>query len=618
MFRIPAFLLILFFLSSCGDSSVDIQELLPPADSPSADASSSSFASSSSSSAPSSSSSPFSDAPPPKIGGDLFVYAVDAVSGASISDAEFFLAASDSVPRVASGTGGAVYRNLPVGENYGVRVRASGYAGAVCDASIKIAAGQSGQSSPSAENATLKVPLRKLASSLRGSVFYQSVKNPYQTELSVAAGAKVSVHVLDGECSYERKAFGPATVDEDGFFSFDSLPEKAAYSLVAHDALLGGFLYSGVELSGILGTSGNAAVIPRIVYDVAQTAFGFQINSDSRASTEKGDALSFGFSEPVNVSLLRSGDLSVSKTDAARTPVAVDFAWGDSDKTLEISPAFGQWESGQSYEISLKLYSSLSSKIIDTALVFLVNEFFDMGKITVSGIKLDAAVNYNTGSVTLRWDYVENAEAYEIYAKSSAKFESIHSLVGEVTAKTADKVNTFFSLPTVNWFANGDSALILVAARNGKGKSAFGAPFLIKDNTPPWFTSGPYAIAPDTANYRIDATSYFNSSSAESVLPLNIGFSEPMDTSAVLSIDIPSLAPRPLTAELRWTNTTTLNISFKIGAGDLNDSEEPLKIPVTVSGLRDIAGNPVRATAVGARNWEDLLVLMHANGVPAP
>ncbi|MCL2100404.1 MAG: hypothetical protein FWH22_01675 [Fibromonadales bacterium] len=104
-----------------------------------------------------------------------------------------------------------------------------------------------------------------------------------------------------------------------------------------------------------------------------------------------------------------------------------------------------------------------------------------MSQISVDGIRLDnPAVNYNTGSVTLSWDSMASAEAYEIYAKSSFRFDAIYSFAGEVTAKTNGIVNTSFVLQTGNWFGNGNSAQILVAARNGKGKSAFGEPFCEK------------------------------------------------------------------------------------------------------------------------------------------
>ena len=384
----------------------------------------------------------------------------------------------------------------------------------------------------------------------------------------------------------------------------------------AVDAVLGGLLYSGMQSEGTLGVSSNAVILPRMIYEVVQTAFGFVISSDNRSVAGKNDTLKFGFSEPVNVSLLRNGDLSVSKTEASTVSVAVDFVWDSLNKNLAIAPAFGEWESGQSYTIHIKLHSLLSSKIIDTTLVFLVKEFSDISKDFVRGIKLDnPAVNYNTYSVTLRWNEMKNAEAYEIYTKSSSRFETIYSLTGEVTTKTNGKTDTAFFLQTYNLLINGDSVLVLIAARNGKGKSSFGEPFAIKDNVPPQFTEGPY-INPDTANYVINATTYFNGTVNESILPTDINFNEPMDTSAVLSINIPTLTPRPLKAELKWQSTTSLRISFGIGAGTLNEGKEILKIPVTVSGFKDIAGNKFTGTTVGTKTWEGLLILIYADGVP--
>jgi hypothetical protein len=334
------------------------------------------------------------------------------------------------------------------------------------------------------------------------------------------------------ESSYEQRTFGPISVNESGFFSFDSLPEKAGYTVIAHDAVLGGLLYSGMQSEGVLGVS-------------------------------------------------------------------------------------GEWEPGQSYAIRMKLYSAISSKIIDTTLIFSVNELFDLENRSVSGIHLTGTVNYNTNSITLHWNSLPGAEAYEIYTKSSSKFEAIYSLAGEVATKTNGKTDTTFVLQTPNWFANGDSAFVLVAARNGKGKSSFGEPFLIKDGTQPLFAAGPY-INPDTANYVINATTYFNGTVNESILPIDINFNEPMDTSAVLSINIPALTPRPLNAELKWLNTVVLRISFRIGTGDLNGGDGILKIPVTISGLKDIADNKVMGTTVGTKTWEGLLILMYANGVPRP
>ena len=577
MLRLFASLLVWFLLASCGDTIIESNESTAIAK------------------------------------GNLFVSATDAVSGNPLPNVEFFMPAMDSKPRETSGLNGTVYKGLPIGENYAVRVSAKGYAPVVCNASIRLAENQDRQSISVAENTTLRVSLRRLSASLRGSIFYQNLEKPLQLEVFPASGAQVSVIIQDNaDCSYEQRIFGPASVSKDGFYSFDSLPEKAYCTLVAHDAHLNGLLYSGMQSEGALEVSGNAAIMPRLVYDVVQTAFGFVFSSDNRSVAKKNDVLKFGFSEPVNVSLLRDGDLSASN-NATKVSVAANFSWSDSNKTLTVAPAFGEWASGQSYDIRMRLYSAVSSKIIDTTLVFSVNEFLDFGSQSVRGIHLAGVVNHNTNSVIVRWNGLIGAEAYEIYVKASLKFESIYSFAGEVTRRTQDVVDTAFTLPTPNWFLNGDSALVLVAARNGKGKSSFGEPFVIKDNVRPYFSVTPNAIPPDTANYVINATNSFNSVMTESEFSTNVIFNEPMDTTVVLTATIPSQTPRELKVEWGWTNETTLKVSFKIGAGALNESESPLAIPISISGFIDKAGNSVRASSVGTRNWEGLLMVLHAD-----
>ncbi|MCL2100405.1 MAG: hypothetical protein FWH22_01680 [Fibromonadales bacterium] len=139
-------------------------------------------------------------------GGNLFVHAIDAVSGNPISGAEFFLLAVDNEPRKSNGINGTTYRNLPIGENYAISVSAGGYSSVVCDASIKLADNQNNLSTPIVESTTLAVPLRKLSASLRGSIFYQDLSVPLQLELHPASGAKVSLIIQDdGNCSLEQR-----------------------------------------------------------------------------------------------------------------------------------------------------------------------------------------------------------------------------------------------------------------------------------------------------------------------------------------------------------------------------------------------------------------------------
>ncbi|SOE54675.1 hypothetical protein SAMN05720781_0798 [Fibrobacter sp. UWT3] len=208
--------------------------------------------------------------------GDLYVFAVDAVSGKPIPDAEFSTPAVDDSLRIVYGDKGACFPDLPVGENYAIYASAENYAPVVCNASIRFSENVSSPSMSFVDNTTLNVGLNKLASSLRGSIYYQNPENPMQLDILPAAGAKVTLVVKDsGDCIFLQKKYGPVKVDSNGFFAFDSLPEKTDFTLNVHDAKFKGFLFSGIKREGSLDYAQITTVLPKIVYEKIQTAFGF-------------------------------------------------------------------------------------------------------------------------------------------------------------------------------------------------------------------------------------------------------------------------------------------------------------------------------------------------------
>ena len=208
--------------------------------------------------------------------GDLTVYAVDAVSGELIREANIStFVAEDSFQTIYS-ENGVCFSNLPVGENYAVYVSATGYAPAVCKASIQFSENVLSPNMSFVDNTTLNVGLHKLASSLKGSVYYQNPENPMLLDILPAAGANVTLIVKDsGDCAFLQKKYGPVKVDSNGFFVFDSLPEKTNFVLNVHDTEFKGFLFSGMEWEGSLNYAQTAAVLPKLVFEKIQTAFGF-------------------------------------------------------------------------------------------------------------------------------------------------------------------------------------------------------------------------------------------------------------------------------------------------------------------------------------------------------
>lgn len=547
--------------------------------------------------------------------GDLFVFAKDAVSGELISDVEYSVPAVTDSAQIAYGENSARFSDLPVGENYAVYVSSDEYASVVCNASIKFSENVSSPSMSFVDNTTLEVKLNKLSAKLKGSVYYQNPENPAQLDILPAEDAKVSLIVKDyGNCSFLNKTYGPVEVDEDGYFSFDSLPENADFILNVQDSEFKGFLFSGKTQEGTLGFAETATVLPKIVFEKIQTAFGFDFVQDNRSYIQKDDSLKFSFSEPVNVSQLQNKNIRVEKVVGEEgVIVAVDHEWLDSDKTLSIAPSFGEWEFNCQYRVFLTLYSMQSAETIDTTLYFSIKEFLDLSEDTVSGISAPK-INYNTASVALKWDSMDGAEAYEVYAMISSKHDKNFSLVGEVTTVSNGKLDTTFTLTTTGMFNNGETVSVLVAARNEKNRSKFGEPFVLEDDSAPEFSKAPVVTAVDTANFVIDATKYFGVET-ESTMSIEVTFNEPMNTEDSLDISVPKDSPRKLGVEWNWKSETALTLTIKVKAGDVYDDESALSLPIVVEGLKDFAGNDIKSSSVKDSKWDDLLVVLHIDGV---
>lgn len=547
--------------------------------------------------------------------GDLYVYAMDAISGELIPDVEFSTTAVEDSLQVVYGEKGACFPDLPVGENYAIYASAENYAPVVCNASIKFSENVSSPSMSFVDNTTLNVGLNKLASSLRGSIYYQNPENPTQLDILPAKGAKVTLVVKDsGDCSFLQKKYGPVKVDSNGFFEFDSLPEKANFVLNVHDTKFKGFLFSGMEQEGTLGYAKTATVLPKIVFEKIQTAFGFDFIQDNRSFAQKKDSLKFSFSEPVNSSVLQNKDIRVEKRIDSLTAIAVaiNYKWQDSSRTLRIAPAFGEWEFDCLYNIHLKLHSAYSAEIIDTVLEFRVNEFFDLSEKTISEIST-SKINYNSNTVTLNWESISGADAYEIYTKIPSRSEKNFKQIAEITSITKGKLDTTYTLQTNGMFANGDSICVLVAARNEKNRSKFGEPLVLKDNTRPQFSKAAQATTTDTANFVINVTTYFKTA-AEGTTTIEETFNEPMNTKDSIEISLPKDSPRDLAVDWTWRNNTSLSLSIKVKAGEGYTGEEPLTLPIVIKGLKDIAGNKIDDSKVKDKSWENLVIILHVDG----
>jgi len=546
--------------------------------------------------------------------GDLYVYAKDAVSGELISNVEYSSPAVKDSSQVVYGDKGVLFPDLSVGENYAVYVSAQKYAPVVCNASIKFSENVSSPSMSFVDNTTLEVKLNKLSAQLKGSIYYQNPENPTQLDILPAEGAKVSLIVKDyGNCSFLNKTYGPIEVDENGYYSFDSLPENADYILNIQDTKFKGFLFSGMVQEGSLGLAKTATVLPKFVFEKIQTAFGFDFVQDNRSYAEKSDTLKFGFSEPINKTLLQSNNIRVNRVQGENeVAVAVNQEWLDSNKTLYLAPAFGEWEFNSLYKVYLTLYSAQSAETIDTVLDFSVKEFFDLSKDTVSILPV-GKIDYNTASVPISWKSVSGAESYEIYAMVSSRHEKNYSMIGEVATVKNGKLDTTFTMSTTGLFNNGDSVNVIVAARNEKNRSVFDEPVVLKDNKSPEYSKAPAVTSLDTANVVYNASTYFTTI-AEGTITLEVGFNEPMNTKDSLKVTLSKDSPRNLELIWNWKNSTSLTLTIKVKSGEAYDGEKNLSLPIKIEGLQDIAGNRIKDSNVGDKSWDDLLVVLQVLG----
>ena len=163
-------------------------------------------------------------------------------------------------------------------------------------------------------------------------------------------------------------------------------------------------------------------------------------------------------------------------------------------------------------------------------------------------------------------------------------------------------------------FANGDSICVLVAARNEKNRSKFGEPLVLKDNTRPQFSKSAQATATDTANFVINVTTYFKTA-AEGTTTIEETFNEPMNTKDSIEISLPKDSPRDLAVDWTWRNNTSLSLSIKVKAGEEYTDEEPLTLPIVIKGLKDVAGNKIDDSKVKDKSWENLVIILHVDGV---
>jgi hypothetical protein len=137
---------------------------------------------------------------------------------------------------------------------------------------------------------------------------------------------------------------------------------------------------------------------------------------------------------------------------------------------------------------------------------------------------------------------------------------------------------------------------------------------VLKDNTRPEFMKAAQATAIDTANFVINATTFFGTA-AEGSTNVEATFNEPMNTDDSLEIILSTDSPRELAVDWAWKSNTSLSLSIKVKPGLEYAGENALSLPIVIQGLKDLAGNKISDSKVMDKIWKGLVIILHVDGV---
>lgn len=220
-----------------------------------------------------------------------------------------------------------------------------------------------------------------------------------------------------------------------------------------------------------------------------------------------------------------------------------------------------------------------------------------------------SSINHNSSNPTLRWNKLEGATGYKVYAKASkGSNEWAQQSSGFINDTTA------YIYLSSNSFADGGEVEFLVQAYNDNSQTLLNGARIIKafDRVKP--TQSSYTTITNQGengtlyvydwHYLYEGYTWFNGTeyvdvsyiqylllySSSGYRQIQIYFSEPIDTSAVtLSID-PALPRTTVTPSwMGQPNPQYLYLTLTVASG--NPIEEPVNSVISISGIKDKRGN---------------------------
>lgn len=526
-----------------------------------------------------------------KARGNIFVLLRDQVTGAPIEEARVTLLGSDSAVVAESGTSGeVVFRGLLPGTRL-LRLEKDGYAGRLV--TVTLADGASDV--PRLQDLSLDVSLPKLGAEVNGKVYFLD-KSGNRMPLKDAV-----VDLYFRSESGFRWIAGHRSVSTDslGEYAFDSLPEDVELELLVRSRSIGGNVYA---------TSGNRTIaalkseeiryVP--VFELLPDVEAFALLSDNLDAITESDVLALTFSQAVDTTALRIGDIAVVN---GSTDVGIVASWSSGARTLQIRPFSGKWITG-SNRLSLNLKSGLGVSLSKT-MNFVASSVSELpkqsgslsAKANVFGRDTNK-VNSGTASVEFKWGRAAGAEGYDLYKK--ARGDNAYLWV----AKTSDAKDTVLALNTTDMFDKGDTVSFVIVSFNSKGSAGLaGAPALkLTDAIRPRLVAAPADFTPSSLD---------NSGGKENLVigTARFQFSEVMDTLIRPEIVYENLNGTKvdradLVVEWSWT-TATEGALFLAVRPDKNASGLDAKISVGLSDFRDQNGNLFQSPAQA--DWTTIL-----------
>jgi len=356
------------------------------------------------------------------------------------------LAVDTLVQAVDSATGHAQFTKVEIG-TYIFLVEAIGYAPVY----FKPVVAESAGDLPRVYDLAEQVTLPKLGATVNGKVYYTNLDG--QTLPMDAATVELKLGALPNDLSWPSE-FVYTTTDANGSYSFANLPEGVGYTITVRQKDLNNKAYvTNQTVSASNVKAGETKTVASIVVDVNAIALTvLSTNYSGLQDITPSSVVTITFSDSVNTSLIRLGDIMVSR--GGRT-VLVTPTWSADNKTLSLAPAdAGLWDLALTYTISLNLTSGKEQVLnttgwdptfvpsLYTAVPAAVSGF---GQAKTDVVYWNATPTSFSGSTSFKvvWKASKDVSGYLIYYKGVADSMFVEGATSNVTDSSATVAYSF-------------------------------------------------------------------------------------------------------------------------------------------------------------------------------